>query len=187
MRLLVLNGSPRPRGNTARLIGAVLERVDGGGEVVDVHRARIAPCIGCGRCDDGSDCVFPDDMPAVREKIAAAPGILVASPIYFSSLTAPLIALFSRLQPDWRAWIRAGKPAPSPSRRGGVALAAGSSHPRMFEPARAVAGAVFRTLGFTFAGMATASGTDAVRAADNAGALASARELADRLAGAPLS
>lgn len=181
MRMLVLNGSPAPSGHTARLVGEIVKRVEGECEILDAYAANIAPCVACGRCGDGSGCAVGDDMPSIRKKLAAAPIVLVASPIHFSSLTAPLIALFSRLQPEWRRWSMAGKPAPSPARLGGLALTGGASYPRMFEPARAVAAAVFRTLGFTFAGMATAPDTDAHPVIENAEAMASARELAERL------
>lgn len=181
MRTLVLNGSPAPSGHTARLVGELLRHVDGGHEILDAYKANIAPCVACGRCAGGSGCVIRDDMPAIREKLATAPILLIASPIHFSSLTAPLIALFSRLQPEWRRWSMAGKPEPSPARLGGLALTGGATYPRMFEPARAVAAAVFRTLGLTFAGMAAASDTDARPVIENAEAMASARELAERL------
>ena len=165
------------------LVQAMLAVFGGGGDVIRLYQAPPRPCRACGGCVSGLPCLLDDALDGFRERLERADFLLVASPLHFSSLSAPLIAFFSRLQPFWQA-SRRGAPIIPPGRRRLAALAAagGSDYPSMFEPARKVAAAAFVTLGIPFAGMATASGTDRLPAARNALALALAADLAEEMA-----
>lgn len=176
-RGLILNGSPRSDGNSMCLASAMLE-VFGGGTVAHLYREDIRPCLGCGRCDGGAPCFIDDAMPRLLALLSEARLVVVASPLHFTSLTAPVIAFYSRLQPFWRARRAGAALLPEGDRRGALAVTAGSEYANMFAPARSVTAAAFNTLPLPFAGMATAAGTDAVPAKENAVALNGARELA---------
>jgi multimeric flavodoxin WrbA len=102
MRVVAFNGSPRRNGNTAILIEAVLEPLAAAGietEHVQLAGARLAGCIGCGRCHETKDltCRFKDDvLNTCIEKMVAADGIIIGSPVYFADLTTNTKALIER-------------------------------------------------------------------------------------------
>ena len=88
MKVLMINGSPRPQGNTALALGE-LERTftDLGieSETVQVGQQAVRGCIACGRCGELGRCVFDDAVNVLAPKFEAADGLVVASPVYYAS------------------------------------------------------------------------------------------------------
>ena len=100
MKVLILNGSPKANGNTAlaceELVKTFAEQgVDA--EVVQVGNQAVRGCIACGRCGELGRCVFDDVVNEVAAKFAAADGLVLATPVYYASANATLIALLDRL------------------------------------------------------------------------------------------
>lgn len=175
-RTLVLNGSPRTDGNSAALAAAFVNALGGPTSRVDLYRSNITPCLDCGVCRGGGSCPIADAVPEVLELTAAADVVVVASPLHFSSLSAPVIALFSRFQPYWH-----GAALPARRRRGALLVSAGSRYPDMFLAARKVAAAAFKTLRIPFHDMVAVPDTDALSAGENRQAMAEVRELAENI------
>ncbi len=175
---LVLNASPNPGGHTMRLADAVLAHLPGEWRVVHLYREAITPCLACGCCAEGGACPLPDSMPALVGALAACDFLLLASPLHFTSLTAPLIAFFSRLQPFWQAGKRGIALLPPKRRIAGLAVTAGAEYRDMFRPARSVAAAACNSIGAPLAGMATAANTDTLPVEQNPAALGEAAALA---------
>lgn len=100
MKVLILNGSPRVGGNTTTAI-AELEKVfrEEGVEVetVQVGALEIRGCIACNKCAEGGGCVFGDIVNELAPKFEAADGLIVASPVYYASANATLVACLTRL------------------------------------------------------------------------------------------
>ena len=100
MKVLLLNGSPHPHGNTALAL-AELERVFAENgvetEIIQVGSKSVRGCIACGSCYQTGKCVFDDLVNETAPKFAAADGIVVASPVYYASPNATLIAFLDRL------------------------------------------------------------------------------------------
>ena len=160
-RTLVLNGSPHSAGNTMALARLFLDSLPGDCETLSAYDSAVSPCTACGRCAVDGCCVIDDSMPRVWEKIALADCIVIASPLHFTSLTAPLVALISRWQSFWELRRLGGRGPLGDKRRFGVVVATGGSdYPNMFECARRVSLAGFATLGVEFCGMLSASGLD---------------------------
>ena len=100
MRVLILNGSPRARGNTSIAVGEMVKVFESYGiesEVVQVGHKAIRGCIACNRCAELGHCVFDDEVNEIAPKFEAADGLVVASPVYYASANATLIALLDRL------------------------------------------------------------------------------------------
>jgi len=101
-KVIAINGSPRKDGNTAILIGHVLEELENEGfetELVQLAGKTIRGCTACMKCFENRDrrCVFEDDIVnEYIEKMAAADGIILGSPVYFSDVTAEMKALIDR-------------------------------------------------------------------------------------------
>jgi multimeric flavodoxin WrbA len=90
--ILILNGSPREKGNSAVLAGRAAAGALEAGALVEsiyLHGLDIRPCDACELCVDG-ECVIEDDMQPLYPKLAAADAILLASPIYWFTITAQL-------------------------------------------------------------------------------------------------
>lgn len=100
MKVLLLNGSPRANGNTAAAL-AEMEKVfaQEGIEVetVQVGHKAIRGCIACGSCYESGKCVFDDGVNEIAQKFEEADGLVVASPVYYASANATLIAVLDRL------------------------------------------------------------------------------------------
>ncbi len=102
MKVVAFNGSARKDGNTVILIQRVLDELEREGietEVVHLAGQDIHGCTGCRRCAERRDgrCSRDDDVVnACIEKMAAADGILLGSPTYFSDVTTEMKALIDR-------------------------------------------------------------------------------------------
>ena len=102
MNILVLNGSPRPNGNTAAMVDAFLEgAVEKGHQVtvVNVCRKKIAGCLACEYCHTKGKgkCVQQDDMQEVYPVLEEAEMIVLASPVYYHSFTGQLQCAINRI------------------------------------------------------------------------------------------
>ena len=100
MKVLILNGSPRIDGNTSIAIDELLSIFDQEGvetEVVRVGNMDIRGCIACNSCSRTGKCVFDDVVNELAPKFEEADGLIVASPVYYASANATLIACLDRL------------------------------------------------------------------------------------------
>lgn len=102
MRILVLNGSPRAKGNTAAHVAAFAEGARAAGhtvDVVEVCKKKIAGCLACEYCHTkgGGKCIQQDDMQAVYPLVEEAEMIVLASPIYYFSFTGQLQSALNRI------------------------------------------------------------------------------------------
>jgi len=102
MNILVLNGSPRPNGNTSAMVNAFVEGARENGHsisVVPVCQKRIAGCMACEYCHTKGEgkCVRRDDMQEVYPLLEQAEMIVLASPIYYHSFTGQLQCAISRI------------------------------------------------------------------------------------------
>ncbi len=100
MKVLMLSGSPKANGNTALSL-AEMEKVfaQEGIEVetVQVGNQPVRGCIACGNCFQKGKCVFDDVVNELAPKFQEADGLVVATPVYYASANATLIAVLDRL------------------------------------------------------------------------------------------
>ena len=100
MKVLMINGSPRANGNTAIALeemAAVFAREGIETEIVQVGHKDVRGCIACGSCYKTGQCVFDDVVNQLAPKLEACDGLVVASPVYYASANATLIAVLDRL------------------------------------------------------------------------------------------
>ena len=100
MKVLMLNGSPRADGNCALALSE-MEKVfrECGVDVQTIrvgHRA-IRGCVACGSCHKKGKCAFDDAVNEIAPLFEACDGLVVASPVYYASANATLVALLDRL------------------------------------------------------------------------------------------
>ncbi|NLG65728.1 MAG: flavodoxin family protein [Actinobacteria bacterium] len=102
MKVVAFNGSSRKDGNTAILLRYVLGELEQAGvetELVQLAGTRLSGCAACLKCRDTKDmtCAIKNDVVnACIQKMVAADGILLGSPVYFADVTATMKALIER-------------------------------------------------------------------------------------------
>ncbi len=99
-KVLIINGSPRVGGNTSIALNEMVKVFEAEGveaEVVQIGNMDIRGCIACGTCGKNGKCVFDDVVNELAPKFEAADGLVIASPVYYASANATLIACLDRL------------------------------------------------------------------------------------------
>ncbi|MGD9097820.1 MAG: flavodoxin family protein, partial [Desulfobacterales bacterium] len=109
-RIVAIYGSPRRAGNTATLLRqAVAGARDQGAAVEEIYLRdlKMSPCLEIYGCKRDGECAIKDDFQGVRDIILAADGIILASPIFFYSVSAQVKILMDRFQSQWvkKHWI----------------------------------------------------------------------------------
>ena len=100
MKVLIINGSPRVDGNTSIAVDEVAKTFEAEGietEIIQIGNKDVRGCIACGRCAETGKCVFDDVVNELASKFEEAEGLVIASPVYYASANATLIACLDRL------------------------------------------------------------------------------------------
>ena len=100
MKVLIINGSPRVNGNTSIALNEMVEVFKNEGvetKVVQIGNKDIRGCIACNSCAGKGRCVFDDAVNELAPEFEEADGLVVASPVYYGSANATLIAFLDRL------------------------------------------------------------------------------------------
>ena len=98
MKVLMLNGSPRPEGNTALALREMEQVFQSEGvetELVQVGGREIRGCVGCLGCVKLGRCVFDDLVNELAPKFEACDGLVAGSPVYYASANATLNKFFT--------------------------------------------------------------------------------------------
>lgn len=99
-KIVILEGSPRKGGNTGMLAAEFIRGAEAAGhQVQSFHLAdlNIHPCINCDACRRSEGpCVFRDDFDAVIEGVIACDALVLASPVYFYSLSGQIKTCIDR-------------------------------------------------------------------------------------------
>ena len=97
MKTLILNGSTRKNGDTAALLNEFTKHLHGDVMMLS-HEDNISPCRDCRYCWKNSGCSIQDKMQEVYAFLEECDHVVIASPVWFSSLTGPLLNIASRMQ-----------------------------------------------------------------------------------------
>lgn len=100
MKVLMINGSPHNEGNTAIALHEMEKVFHDAGvetEILHIGNKAIRGCIACYSCMKNGKCVFDDAVNEAAPKLAACDGLVIASPVYYASANATLIAFLDRL------------------------------------------------------------------------------------------
>ena len=100
MKVLMINGSPRIGGNTSMALEEMRKVFESEGietKIVQIGNKDIRGCLACGRCKELGKCVFNDVVNELAADFEKADGLVVASPVYYASANATLIAALDRL------------------------------------------------------------------------------------------
>ena len=100
MKVLIINGSPHSKGNTATALNEMIkvfdkEQVET--KIVHVGNKVVRGCIACGKCREIGHCVFNDIVNETAPLFEEADGLVIGSPVYYSSANGTLISFLDRL------------------------------------------------------------------------------------------
>jgi multimeric flavodoxin WrbA len=123
VKIIVILGSPRKKGNTAKVLSMFEDKVKQNHEIeiINISKCNIGGCLGCYKCQENKDepgCVQKDDALIIFDKLIQADAIVYASPLYWWSFTSQIKPLIDRHfclvkgygTPDYRSLI-SDKPA----------------------------------------------------------------------------
>jgi multimeric flavodoxin WrbA len=182
-QVLVILGSPRRKGNSATLASRIARGAKSAGaevETVFLQGLKISPCRGCDTCkkDDTKGCAIKDDMQEVYPKLIAADAWVIASPVYWFTMSAQTKMFMDRCYA-----LTAYAKNPFVGKRIAIAMSYGDSDPvksgcvnalRAFQDA-------YRYTGSKIAGMVYGSAMTAGEIENNRALMQEAEELGKRL------
>ncbi len=137
--IVAIYGSPRRKGNTAALLEQVVAGArDAGGQVEEIvlRDHKISPCLEIYKCKAAGECAIKDDFQSIRDRMLAADGLMIASPIFFYTVSAHLKTFMDRCQSLWvkKYWVDETPFGRKTFRRKALFLSVGATHgKRLFD------------------------------------------------------
>lgn len=154
--MVAVYGSPRQGSNTDTLLNRFLEgavdcrRLDQDNlkiEKIYTRDLKIEPCRGCGNCLKTGECIIQDEMQALYAMIIDCNLLLIASPVFFTTVTGSLKSFIDRFQRFWALKYELKKKIiVKPNRRGILISTAGSDSENIFDCIKKVIRALFDIL-----------------------------------------
>lgn len=100
MRVVLLNGSPRPEGNTATVVKECARAIETRGveaDVISLAGKKIESCVACYRCKENGRCALDDGLNEIADRLRDAKGFIVASPVYFGTARGDVMSALQRI------------------------------------------------------------------------------------------
>ena len=131
-KIVAIYGSPRRKGNTAILLKKAVEGArDSGANVEEIvlRDLKMSPCLEIYGCKDAGECRLKDDFQKARDQILASNGLMLASPVFFYTVSAHTKILMDRFQSLWvkKYWIDNPGKGQQKVQRKGLFIAAGAT------------------------------------------------------------
>jgi multimeric flavodoxin WrbA len=181
MKTLILNGSTRRHGDTAALIEAFRGAL--AGEVLELSFFDgISPCVDCRDCWAKPGCSLDDGLRPLYPFFEACDNLVLASPVWFSELSGPLLNLCSRLVQPYFAARRFRNETPTVRKKNGVLILTAGGEKNTEEKAAATAHTLFKSMNaLPTVAFVSSLDTDNLPASQDEKALHQAREAAQLL------
>ncbi|OGW83732.1 MAG: hypothetical protein A2987_05230 [Omnitrophica bacterium RIFCSPLOWO2_01_FULL_45_10] len=149
MKVLGISGSPKRRGNVEALLDKALEGAESEGakgSKIILNELNFKPCQECVGCEEIGECVIEDDMQTVYDEIENADAVIIATPIFFGSLSAQVKMMVDRFQCLWVQKYVLKRALTRPRRKGALLCVSGKKNKDFFENAKAIIKIFFTTL-----------------------------------------
>ena len=110
IKIVAVYGSPRRKGNTAVLLKKAVEGArESGAQVEEIvlRDLKMSPCLEIFGCTKSGECKLKDDFQKARDQILASDGLILATPVFFYTVSAHTKILMDRFQSLWvkKYWI----------------------------------------------------------------------------------
>ena len=131
-QIIAIYGSPRKNGNSAALLKKAVEGARDEGAVVEevyLRDYKISPCLEIYQCIKTGECAIRDDFPEILAKLEASSGVMLASPIFFYTVSAHTKIFMDRCQSLWvrKYWIEKQKFGEMKETRKGLFISVGAT------------------------------------------------------------
>ena len=131
-KIVAIYGSPRRKGNTATLLREAVRGARESGvdvEEIVLRDLKISPCLEIYGCKESGECAIKDDFQKVRDQIIAARGLMLASPVFFYTVSSHTKILMDRFQSLWvkKYWVDKAPKNQKTITRKGLFIAAGAT------------------------------------------------------------
>ncbi|MGD2097019.1 MAG: flavodoxin family protein [Desulfobacterales bacterium] len=131
-KIIAIYGSPRRKGNTATLLKKAVEGArDAGADVEELvlRDLKLSPCLEIYGCLEAGECAIKDDFQKVRDKILDSQGLMLASPVFFYTVSSHTKILMDRFQSLWvkKYWVDKTPSHKQNNTRKGLFIAAGAT------------------------------------------------------------
>ena len=153
MHVLGISGSPRKDGNTEILLNKALSGLQEKGldvEKIRLNDLKIAPCQECDVVNDDGTCRVEDDFQSLYNKIMNADILILASPIFFGSVSAQMKIMIDRFQCYWRYKFILKKVGSEKKKNGAFIAVEASDRKDFFENAKSIVKNLFVTIGVNY-------------------------------------
>jgi len=185
MKVLGIMGSPRMQGNTDLLLDEALKGAESRGaeaEKVLADKLAISPCKEYYACLKDGKCVIKDDMDSIYDKLLSADAIIIASPMFFYTVSAQLLTLISRCQALWaRKYVL--KTMDIPEKKGAFIAVGATRGEKLFDGPKLTVKYLFQAINTRYTDELLIRGIDKKgEIKDHPTALVDAYELGKRLA-----
>ncbi len=131
-KITAIYGGPRRRGNTAILLQKSVQGAKATGDVVDevfLRDLKMSPCLEIYGCKETGRCVIQDDFQKLYDQVLASSGIMLASPIFFYTVSAHTKIFMDRCQSLWvkKYWLDKRTHAKEESKRKALFISVGAT------------------------------------------------------------
>ena len=182
MKTLIFVGSPHRNGHTMALVNAFTAKLVDEYEIINVFDyADIRPCVDCGYCQRKPGCSINDRFTEILQKIEAADAFVIASPMWFGTVSGPLLAFFSRLQTISCGFIFRKDRTHRWDKAGVFLMTTGSKWHSMAKSVETTVEFIFSHLDAGLIDFVYATQTDQLPASQNQQALVRSNQTAERL------
>ncbi len=130
--IAAIYGSPRRKGNTALLLQKAVEGAITAGAQVDeivLRDYKISPCMEIYGCKKDGECAIKDDFQNIRDRILSSRGLMIATPVFFYTVSSHVKILMDRCQSLWvkKNWIHGGASEQKSFTRKGLVISVGAT------------------------------------------------------------
>lgn len=187
--VLAVSSSPRRNGNSELLLNSFRKGVEDKGHrvwYVRLNTSNFSLCQACDLCAEDGECILEDDLQEVYEQVARASGIVLATPVYFGSMSAQLKMFVERFQGWWHAKYNLKRPrVKSEENRPGFFICVGALKKKSYcENALEIARVFYHNVNYRYYDCLFYRGVDDKGAIKSyPGALQEARSAGQRFAG----
>jgi multimeric flavodoxin WrbA len=131
-KITAIYGSPRRKGNTSRLLKQAVDGARAQGATVNefvLREEKISPCLEIYGCTKDGKCVIKDDFHRIRDSMLGSDGVMLASPIFFYTVSAHTKIFMDRCQSLWvkKYWIEGLSFSQWKTKRKGLFISAGAT------------------------------------------------------------
>ena len=153
MNVLGINGSPRIGGNTDILLDRALDGARSVGaktEKVILNSLKFFACQECENIKDDGSCIIEDEMQALYKKIEDTDALILASPVFFGSLSAQTKMMIDRFQCAWRTKHILGKEVFKKKKVGAFISVEASDRNDFFDNSKSIVKNLFATINVAY-------------------------------------